>query len=584
MAGTLSLALLAVAMIAGRAAAAPPVAAFKKMPFDKGADHIALSEDGKFLAAGNDSWHRLWVWDVRAEKVVKTLSCPVAGSILWRGDRVYVAATRCRIVVLAPNKDWELVDELEVGEGRPGIPHLAAPQGKYFDGHILAEYKGKLVLVNAKDDTHRVVTKHAFAPRPFVDFEGHYFFARAGNDGHIGGPYDLRAAVAGKELPQPPPWKRAMPQLRQVREGPYWFGSNLVYKGSPPVLMGQERGKLVVPDSTANCFYVLDRGSLRSMTVSDRPVEIGSRDATYPADFNRLRPRDDRFYDRALYEITDAECLAFTEGKVLRLFLLDSGMSMIFTCTTPAFDVPSGAAPGGAASPLAQEDAFPKQVTAGRPLAFNLLPQGGQGQFRLISAPPGVTVSDSGVLAWTPRPDDVGPQRLKVRVRVGGKFSFLRIQTEVVPFEEPAGVMEPRPAARPKPRRHQPWPDPVEGNRGARGRQGRNRGTHSQADRAPLLGRRGADSHQRRLGQRHGHRLRGLHPDLRPRGGRRGRAGGDLLDRPGPGAAQGGSQGGRVATGRERRPGGAQDQAPRARWRRSGWASARRRKPASRSR
>ena len=99
----------------------------------------------------------------------------------------------------------ELIDQLDTGKNDKYQLHssLAAPGQGYFDGHLLASLKVFAILVNANDDTARVVNRVSFVPEVSVDYTGRYYLVQQRMTGFITGAYDFQAVVKGQEASSP---------------------------------------------------------------------------------------------------------------------------------------------------------------------------------------------------------------------------------------------------------------------------------------------------------------------------------------------------------------------------------------------
>ena len=114
-----------------------PAGELAPLPVEGAVTTAELTEDGLLLVVAHEAANKLSVYDVKAAKVVKTVTCPAPRHVLCRGGKVFVANYgKGTISVIDPAKDWAISDQ--VLSGASGVYYLSAPGGKFFKGVILA--------------------------------------------------------------------------------------------------------------------------------------------------------------------------------------------------------------------------------------------------------------------------------------------------------------------------------------------------------------------------------------------------------------------------------------------------------------
>jgi S1-C subfamily serine protease len=458
-------------------------ATFEAKPTTAPVTTMAVSEDGLLFATAHQKENQLNIWDVKTAKVIKTLECPGASALLWRGNKLFVANSGMgTISVFDQAKNWDLADQLATGLENVG--YLSAPQGKNFQGLLLATgvsektnspFRDTLMLIDASKDTHREIMRDGSMSVATVDYDGRYFFKQApfgqSPSGPVQSAYDFQAvlkAPAPGTAAKPAPGRAKAPAanalqglqsigrgdhqdaplLHQVAPGPHWFGNKFVYNGMPPKRQGDARGSMVIPDLLQKVFYVLDNESISCVSLDAALTAVGKQPATYPpaGEFPRMSPKRHpnakEFGRGAAY----FQNFAVTLDGSLYIYILDGEKQQVFHCKTEGFKAPtvvattsSGAATGGTTSgPVAPADEtkFPAQVAVGKAVVVKLLGENVEGAFEVVQGPKEATISAKGVLTWTPAKADLGQQDWKIKAVVNGKTSFLRHSTVVMNADE----------------------------------------------------------------------------------------------------------------------------------------------------
>jgi DNA-binding beta-propeller fold protein YncE len=445
---------------------------FKRLPVVNSIHHQALTEDGQYLVLGHKAEDSISILDTATLKVVKEVECRQPTAILCRGDRVLVAnyGEEGTISVFSRKENWDQVDEVEVGQPNPEM--LSAPGGTYFKGAVIVKCRGDgryaipIMAVDVNNDRHAEITKGHYSTGT-VDYMGKYFFTQGtgGSPSHeVGEVFDFPALAKGNRVVVAGRSWNSAPILYQVSKGPFWFGGDYVFKGMPPRTVGDAHGHVLIPDRMVPACYAFDNNTITCKALDGAMTELGSVQMIWPEKHN---PKVGPIFgtDRSTQS---HKHLAATIGGKLHFFLWSAHERCVYHGTAAAFDVQQQQQPpevaGGPTEvmePSGTPGEFPARVAVGKLLEHRLAPEGTKGEFRVLDAPKGVRISDDGLLTWKPAKTDIGVQRLKIRMIVGGKSKFLRVSTEVVDLPAMAKV-DPSPrtggTSRPDPTVEEPAP------------------------------------------------------------------------------------------------------------------------------
>ena len=269
-----------------------PVLAFNKLPTPMEVSCLAMTEDGYFVLLGHQASNQVTVWSVVKDSIVTTLDCPSPGDILCRGDRAFVANVGEGTISIVDTISWKISGELQTPSADQVF--LTAPQGRYFKGQILlnamVDRQVKLYAVDTiKDRYHDIHDSRDRVPTE-SSYSGKFCITQSGVMSHIEikGPFD--SIVAGdpiRDLKLGINYDRC-PQMRQVRDGEFWFGRNQVYRGSPPKLMHEAKAEMVIPDLHRDCYYAVDSTKVTGHAIDGTNSDLGRVLVKFPSEYSRM--------------------------------------------------------------------------------------------------------------------------------------------------------------------------------------------------------------------------------------------------------------------------------------------------------
>ncbi|MGC4005694.1 MAG: hypothetical protein QM811_22270 [Pirellulales bacterium] len=429
----------------------------------------AVTEDGTRILVGHVTTDAISVLETSTGKVVKSIATPAPISLLVRGDKLFVANKgKGTISVFSIAKDWEKIDEVEVGH--PDVKVISAPQGKAFDGWILATYKehssvDRLTLINATTDKHHDYGKPMVGGgAATVAADGKWFIVQSEvwGGGNVRETRDFRTATLAKEAESLPFQRDQSPFLYQVRPGTLWFGSNRLYTGYPPIPTGEPLGLAVVPDRSASVCYALDPDAITCIALDAKRTKVGTAKTAFPTEYERfakniVKPNKPQHED---YAFNDRFAVAATLGDKLHVYLLSGKNKALYRATFPAFDAkgitpsdnvvatndPTGKT-GGATTPAAETEQpeLPAKVAVGKPFSVKLKGAAGS-SWELTAGPTNARIAPDGTLTWTPTKAQSGEQSFKIRVKAGAQIDFVRWKVEVVDASDVIAKITPNPA------------------------------------------------------------------------------------------------------------------------------------------
>jgi serine protease Do len=386
---------------------------------------MTMTEDGGFVAVAHEPAGKVSIWDVKAGKVARVVTCPAPRHLLSRGGRLYVAnCGKGTISVLDPAKDWTLTDQILCGVNE--VCYLSAPGGTNFKGQILVS-GGKpddrrFYTVDTTKDAARQVPGMVMGSWATFSYNGESIIQQGSFSSSPSGTVTgFRAAefLAGDGRGTSGEHE-STPFLHQPRGGQLWMGRSSLYAGVPPKRFGQDHAGLLVPDLTQPVFYVQDGETVTAYELSAATRQLSDR---------RIK-LSDRYPKTVSYfgANTLSPPAAATLGDTTYFFVFDEKAQSVFHWRTGAGGGTVAGTPARAPGP----ENFPARVAVGSAIFHPLYDREVKGAFTVVNGPKGLSVSEKGVVSWTPDAADAGPQQVKIKAEVDGQVAFLRLSTEVV--------------------------------------------------------------------------------------------------------------------------------------------------------
>lgn len=441
--------LLALPAAAQETAAGQPIPAFTSLGLEFEATAMALTEDGRYLVVAHEKDNRLTIWDVPADKKLKTIPCPSPRQIFCTAGKAYVANFgKGTVSVYSPDSDWDLENEALVGH--PGVFYLSAPLGRHFDGKLLAScsqdghHEVRLVdtlndvnsnLVNMNEPaTNEGVATPLVAT---VDAEGRRFtLRRLFSLSQASGRYDQLLARK-LELYWSDRQEQAM--VRQVEPG-WWVGCpgwtvadfGRVFYGDPlsPVAPTPGKGALVIPDRRGIVAYVVNNSNVDIVRLDMALPVLASVEIRNPGPLTELQLSS---RSRATPSIVQSPPEAVRHGDDAFLFV-KRGPQILRAALKGAL-AKVEVRPRLPLPDLLELADLPPQLPEGEEAKFPLFAQTAKGQFAILRGPAAATVSADGLFSWTPEAKDVGVNSFLVQSLVDGHRDLHLCQFEVVSRE-----------------------------------------------------------------------------------------------------------------------------------------------------
>lgn len=421
------------------------------------ASAMALTEDGKHLIVAHQGSNSLSVWDVLADKVVKTIETPAPRFVMCRGNKVFIINNgEGTISLFARDKNWELVNQFETGS--KNIVHISAPRGEFFKDELLATSHGQgptgsysdvaNILVDTKLDKHRKLARadsvatYSYDGKIVVT-QGSFNLSPAGG---IGG-FPQAAYVGRNASPIFRGDRESLGYVSQEHPGPFWYGGSVVVGGVPNcVKIPGDLGGRIIPDLSQRVLYSINEKAVRAhrldatlAVIGERPIQWQPRKEDYAGIIKVI--------ERHRHYTLDTP-QAYTHGPNLHLFMLDGAKNCIVAARTLAIVTPpaggvqlapsaiAGAGAGAGGQPVAEVDEWglPKRIADGTKLDTTMKAEVGA-EFELLGGPEGLQLTKAGRLTWATTKEQIGPHELKVRIKAGTKVSIVRPRVEVVDKE-----------------------------------------------------------------------------------------------------------------------------------------------------
>ena len=410
---------------------------------------MATTEDGLFLICSHQNANQVSIWDLAANKLVKTLQSPSPRTLLCRGDSVFVAhAAEGTIRSFSRAQDWSLADEFDVKRGN--IRHMSAPQGKYFNNEIVVachgagipgSYQGvEFFHLDIKADNTKVIPAKPLVAIANVSYDGKVVLGQQSFNLSPAGTWGTFAAgdyLSGKNpKPVSSGGELQTPYVYQVQPGLFWFGAGMVFGGTLTQRIALPDVNLVIPDTAQQTVYSLTSDRLRAHRLDQRLTEIGSRPVIWTE--KATESFDGVFQTRERHRSyqLDVPFAKSQDGK-LRLLVINHSKGTVWSAQTQSFKIPP-ISEVAAASPSNEKPAdsvtnplgLPARIPAGSAFTLKLTGPAGS-EYELLKGPEGLKLTKSGELTWTPTNTAAGSHDLKIRIKSGSDTSIARHSFEV---------------------------------------------------------------------------------------------------------------------------------------------------------
>ncbi|MGB7343612.1 MAG: SHD1 domain-containing protein [Pirellulaceae bacterium] len=401
----------------------------------------SLTEDGQYLILAHKASSKLSVWNVAAQSIDHTLDCQLPGPMLCRGDRIFVANLGQGTLSVFSQENWQLVNEIQTPSASELV--ISAPQAEYFDGRIFLtsfvdRYSSKLYVIDTKADRYEELSDLGSSSGMTVGYSGKVCLDQDQQGGSPSGAFQAKgtfdAIAKGRSVQDFGRNGESNPLIYQVRDSEFWFGANRLYRGLPPNQVGDDRGRILIPDRSFDLMYTIEPQQLIANSLTANMAEIGRTKISFPKSYQRIQAKPNNYPNRG--EV-DRQHAAVTLGQQLYLFIYAEETGNVYHERLKAFESSAPTNQAMAATPSIAQDSqptnqLPSQVGLNQEVTANLLPAGGKGEFTLIQGPKEIQISADGKLAWSPIAKDLGEQRIKIRSVVDGKTDFIRLSTFVV--------------------------------------------------------------------------------------------------------------------------------------------------------
>lgn len=383
---------------------------------------FAVSEDSKSLIVSRDGM--VLVWDLASGHLAHKLPFGYGDDILCRGGSVYICDGRANLIQAFDAATWKpghVYRGPEIGTPRK----LFAPGGRFFAGKVIVQASAGIVLVDTVRHTTKPLYKPHFTNPLSVDFAGRWVVGQnaTDSDGKTPAFYDYRTFIEGKALVTSSSPGRDDISLYQVRPNDLWFADTIVYAGRPLQRISgfNSRGTLV-PDATRDICYAIQPQQVQFIRANAELQVMGTRQVRMPLSLQG-RVRDGQSAIR--HDIWKSPPTAVVTGGKLHLFLRDFDHPLYHFQTNPDLgptETTGYQAPG----------TFPKQVAAGTPIHFPLDTLGPGTVYTVVGGPAEAKIDASGILDWTPQRETSEPILIKIRLELGERTAFQRLETSVI--------------------------------------------------------------------------------------------------------------------------------------------------------
>lgn len=339
------------------------------------ASRILLAEDNSYLAVAHYEGNVVSIIHTGTFTVEKTLKVPSPGPMLSRGTTLYVADCAKGVIKVFSTKDWSLVDEVDAG-GDEAL-YLSAPQRRAFQDKMLVTSQRKsdrkriVRLVDLANNTIKMVDDAEFA---CYSYAGRQVLEHKGTTGQsYRVMYDAATYAPGTSTPIAKSPGHTEWDLFQNADDGLWFSPRSIWTGVPPESrQTKDAPGVIVPDNTedsAYCYVLGFNSRVFVHALDDDLTKLGEVDLSREPGL-RSTPRQ----PGALAADRGGRHYAFAAGGSTTLFFIDESdrLKVVRFATYPA-----------AAAP------YVKQLEKAD-------------RYVIVKAPEGTTISDTGLLKWTP--------------------------------------------------------------------------------------------------------------------------------------------------------------------------------------
>lgn len=249
---------------------------FSVLPTPLPTTGVALSEDGRQLAALHERHNAVTVWHVELRRQNTRLAVASPSAAVWRDGNLYVASRDAgTIEVFESQRNWRHGDQIRVG-GAP-VTELLAAKGEAFQGQVVALLggKGSARLVDVKNDKstelrYQSLTGVVDRSGRFAGFPVSYSVEGVTwNAGPVGIPVANGRLSAGDALAS--------------AAGGYYHTSTQLYYGRESLLRHGSLGSWLAADATERVIYAYNDGLLRAHYLNPALDQAEQRAMALPA-------------------------------------------------------------------------------------------------------------------------------------------------------------------------------------------------------------------------------------------------------------------------------------------------------------
>lgn len=434
---------------------------------------LDITDDGKYLLAGQQALDVVSVVDVSTHQVVHQLSTAAPRCIATKGDYVYVANYGLGTVsVFSISDGWVQIDEVLVP--KLNVIYISLADGPHNRNILLATCHGEGVqgsyqdchnyAISINDDKSRKVAEKALIlaskDGKSIVTVASYGLSSAGSMKS----YAFKDFVLDERNAQQQ-WSCDVSDDSFAREAfvrGFWISQTRVYAGSPLELLSSKSAKLLIPDHRQPLLYDIDGDLLRARRLDGTLREFDKRRMSVPVDSGDFAQMTN-WRERTRKYLLDLP-IAFTHGDRLHLFFVSARDGRLLAADTEAFAKPeqelppvdqqmgplatdvelggfSGSAtasslPGPRRRPRTLVDAkyqegLPRYVAAGTTVRHRF-PVPENASVELVSELPGAALTKDGQLTWATSADRLGAVQLKMRLESEKQVELVRVLCEVV--------------------------------------------------------------------------------------------------------------------------------------------------------
>lgn len=258
---------------------------FAPLPLEHPVTSMAISEDHELLFVAHEAQNQIVVWSVDDSKVVERIACPSPRYMLCRDDKLFVACYGRGAIRLFSHRDgWKPLDEINAGV-RP-VDYISAPAGKNFANVLLAvggeEHRRAVHVVDMKANTAKRINKHSSPGFATYSHGGDLVVEHVRHKATFL-PVDNYLLEASRLKART--FSPTGQPMYQVRDIPWWFGTNDCVKGQMGHSHVTRLGLAVIPDQTESRCYVVESNEIAVCKLDTALTEIARFSAEYPKAF-----------------------------------------------------------------------------------------------------------------------------------------------------------------------------------------------------------------------------------------------------------------------------------------------------------